>query len=235
MPQSLRSPRISRSHQWRQLLRVSAAIRSRHSCSAALRSRLTYGIAFNRVMDSCAQTRDRINAGNDNERIAGIQAVNFENAERRPNLFAWIVGGGKNLTPIRRCCLGGPHPRVNGGWRQFCQRLGHSGITKHAEMAAIAALRLESAELRKQRRLTLVVIRVCSTGQAVGEQVSLGLAQPCDECTKIICALGCFRRVIHSTADGNLISVVPEHLLEVSVPSSGKRSQQCPPTAKLSR
>merc|ERR1712137_279341 len=202
--------------------------------SAALRSRHMSGIGLNRVMDSCTEPQGVVNAGNNNERIAGVQAVSVENAEQRPNLFAWIVGGGKNLTPIRRCGLGAPHPRVNGGWRQFCHRVGHSGITKHAEMAAIAALGLENREMRKQRRLTLVVVRVCSTGQTVGEQVCLGLAQPCDECTKIICALGCFRRVIHSTADGNLISVAPEHLLEVSVPSSGKRSQQCPPTAKLS-
>jgi len=203
--------------------------------SAALRSRHMSGIGLNRVMDSCTEPQGVVNAGNNNERIAGVQAVSVENAEQRPNLFAWIVGGGKNLTPIRRCGLGAPHPRVNGGWRQFCHRVGHSGITKHAEMAAIAALGLENREMRKQRRLTLVVVRVRSggrVGQTGGDGgVSLGLAQPCDECTKIICALGCFRRVIHSTLDGDLVSVSPEHLLEVSAPSSGKRRQQNSGTA----
>lgn len=176
--------------------------------------------------------------------------------QHQPALFAWVVGGGKNLTPVRRCGLGGPHPRTSRGWRRFCQRVGHTGVSKHAEMAAIAALQPEA--LQQRRRLTLVVVRLrrglrC-TEEAVppptppeldadaigapvpppppppaldgGDLVELGLARPCDECSKIICALGCFRRIVYSTDDGHLASLAPEDLLQQCTPSSGKRLQQ---------
>merc|ERR1712203_883933 len=55
--------------------------------------------------------------------------------------------------------------------------------------------------------------------------MELGLARPCDECTKVICALGCFRRIVYSTADGYLASIAPEELLRQCTPSSGKRQQ----------
>merc|ERR1712203_583621 len=55
--------------------------------------------------------------------------------------------------------------------------------------------------------------------------MELGLARPCDECTKVICALGCFRRIVYSTADGCLASIAPEELLRQCTPSSGKRQQ----------
>merc|ERR1712039_667713 len=78
----------------------------------------------------------------------------------QPALFAWVMGGGKNLTPVRRCCLGGPHPGTSRGWRQLCQRIGHCGISKHAEMAAIAALPPETLWASRRQRLTLVVVRL---------------------------------------------------------------------------
>lgn len=162
---------------------------------------------------------------------------------QQPALFAWVVGGGKNLTPVRRCGLGGPHPRTSRGWRRFCQRIGHTGISKHAEMAAIAALQPEALH-SPRRRLTLVVVRLRrglraaagaglppeldgeADGAEGGASVELGLARPCDECAKIICALGCFRRIVYSTDDGHLASLAPEDLLQQCTPSSGKRLQQ---------
>lgn len=142
----------------------------------------------------------------------------------RPALFAWIVGGGKNLTPVRRCGLSGPHPHTSRGWRRLCQRLGHTGVSKHAEMAAIAAL---SPECLARRRLTLVVMRLrqCGEGPRLG-QLELGLARPCDECSKVICALGCFRRIVYSTDEGGLACSAPEELLEQSTPSTGKKMQE---------
>jgi len=165
--------------------------------------------------------------------------------QHQPALFAWVVGGGKNLTPIRRCRLGGPHPHTSRAWRRFCQRVGHAGVSKHAEMAAIAALQPEALH-PPRRRLTLVVVRlrnrlmgsseaappaIHADADAVpdassGAFVELGLARPCDECAKIICALGCFRRIVYSTDDGHLASSAPEELLQDCTPSSGKRLQQ---------
>merc|ERR1712217_719728 len=133
-----------------------------------------------------------------------------------------------------------------------CQRIGHCGITKHAEMAAIAALHPETLWASRRQRLTLVVVRVrapqksplgsqatVATGQAAlslngdcaekaedDTPMELGLARPCDECIKVICALGCFRRVVYSTADGCLVSIAPEELLLQCTPSSGKRQQR---------
>merc|ERR1712066_1112850 len=57
-------------------------------------------------------------------------------------------------------------------------------------------------------------------------QMELGLARPCDECAKVICALGCFRRIVYSAADGCLTSISPEELLPQCTPSSGKRQQR---------
>eukprot|EP00416_Gambierdiscus_australes_P048839 CAMPEP_0171153692 /NCGR_PEP_ID=MMETSP0766_2-20121228/151196_1 /TAXON_ID=439317 /ORGANISM="Gambierdiscus australes, Strain CAWD 149" /LENGTH=325 /DNA_ID=CAMNT_0011617609 /DNA_START=63 /DNA_END=1044 /DNA_ORIENTATION=- len=172
--------------------------------------------------------------------------------QQQPALFAWVVGGGKNLTPVRRCGLGGPHPRTSGGWRRLCQRIGHTGVSKHAEMAAIAALQPQALQPAR-KRLTLVVVRL-RKGAGIGgserlppladpeEQaeklpgaaVELGLARPCDECAKMICALGCFRRVVYSTEDGRLVSSTPEELLQHCTPSSGKRLQQKRSTELLS-
>merc|ERR1712039_923345 len=166
---------------------------------------------------------------------------------QQPALFAWVMGGGKNLTPVRRCCLGGPHPGTSRSWRQLCQRIGHCGISKHAEMAAIAALHPDLLWAPRRQRLTLVVVRLRAASKASGSQavaslddaalslgeqssqeapMELGLARPCDECAKVICALGCFRRIVYSTADGCLASVGPEELLQQCAPSSGKRRQR---------
>merc|ERR1712217_411219 len=100
----------------------------------------------------------------------------------------------------------------------------------------------------KKQRLTLVVVRLRAASRAPGSQATaaiqqaalslgdnvadedvqmeLGLARPCDECAKVICALGCFRRIVHSAADGCLTSVAPEELLSQCTPSSGKRQQR---------
>jgi len=181
---------------------------------------------------------------------------------QQPALFAWVTAGGKNLTPVRRCCLGGPHPRTSVGWRRFCQRLGHGGVTKHAEMAAIAAINPD-VFLRgtPRRRLTLVVVRVRRAQSDAASEVAtpfsagsgsssdaalhdveagvgsegiiaaahhcglLGCARPCDECAKVIVALGCFRRVVYSQQDGSLVSVAPEDLIQSCTPSSAKRRE----------
>lgn len=172
---------------------------------------------------------------------------NFSSQPQQPALFAWVMGGGKNLTPVRRCCLGGPHPGTSRSWRQLCQRIGHCGISKHAEMAAIAALHPDTLWASRRQRLTLVVVRLRAASRATGSQATassdqaalsqgdsaaeesemeLGLARPCDECAKVICALGCFRRIVYSTADGCLTSIGPEELLQQCTPSSGKRQQR---------
>jgi len=210
----------------------------------------------------------------DNVAIARAAAPQ-QQGPAQPALFAWVMGGGKNLTPVRRCGLGGPHPRTTREWRQLCRRVGHSGISKHAEMAALAALPcLGEASRPQRRRLTLVVVRLCapapargvgkkgassasgsasgsfscnsttggsSIGSSNGESsdeeepleapsgvglARLGLARPCDECTKVICAVGCFRRVVYSDEDGRLACAAPEDLLQRCTPSSGKRRQQ---------
>jgi len=154
--------------------------------------------------------------------------------QQQPALFACVVGGGKILTPVRRCGLGGPHPRTSRFWRRFCQRIGHSGISKHAEMAAIAALRPEALQATNgrtpgRRRLTLVVVRLRAGQDSAADggdsRVELGMARPCDECTKVICALGCFRKVVYSASDGHLASASPEDLLEHCQPTSGKRAE----------
>merc|ERR1712151_1426654 len=125
---------------------------------------------------------------------------------------------------------------------------GHNGISKHAEMAAIAALPPETLWATKKQRLTLVVVRLRAASRAPGKQATaaiqqaalslgdnvadedvqmeLGLARPCDECAKVICALGCFRRIVYSAADGCLTSISPEELLPQCTPSSGKRQQR---------
>ncbi|CAK0802789.1 unnamed protein product [Prorocentrum cordatum] len=102
-------------------------------------------------------------------------------------------------------------------------------------MAAITALCAKGPPVR-QRRLTLVVVRfraaavagaaACAGHGGRGPSLGLGLARPCDECSKVICALGCFRRVVYSTEDGRLVSVAPEALLQECQPSSGKRLQR---------
>lgn len=175
----------------------------------------------------------------------GLNKVAAENAHLNhevpscapPRLFAWVACGGKNLTPVRHCGLGGPHPGTSKFWRRLCQRLGHSGITKHAEMAAIAALPPEVLH-PPRRRLVLVVVRLRPIGQpnTCGGRNSddgcgsfsgfeFALSRPCDECAKIIYALGCFKRVIFCDESGALARASPEELLAVSQPCSGKRFQ----------
>merc|ERR1711957_672556 len=96
---------------------------------------------------------------------------------QQPALFAWVMAGGKNLTPVRRCCLGGPHPRTSRGWRQLCQKVGHCGISKHAEMAAIAALHPDTLWASRRQRLTLVVVRVrAAAGKPQGLQATVKTA-----------------------------------------------------------
>lgn len=230
-------------------MRASAVSRSLRKSGRGLNRVLAWDVLtkeneLNLDLNLSCSTGDVAAAGAaaDPEPCSGCGA-NCTQHPQQPALFAWVMVGGKNLTPVRRCCLGGPHPGTSRSWRQLCHRIGHSGISKHAEMAAIAALQPETLHEPIRRRLTLVVIRLrtvtaqpapragkarsSSGNERNGEtRVELGLARPCDECSKVICALGCFKRVIYSASDGRLVSVAPEELLQFCLPSSGKRMQQ---------
>mmetsp|Transcript_37638 Transcript_37638/g.82620 ORF Transcript_37638/g.82620 Transcript_37638/m.82620 type:complete len:288 (-) Transcript_37638:55-918(-) len=221
--------------------------------TAALRCRHTSGRGLNKVLEQNAgpktngagqpeRSLSAAGAGGTSGAVAGAdvpRALGRANhlcglggvsQPPQPALFAWVTCGGKNLTPVRRCGLGGPHPGTSAEWRRLCQSVSHSGISKHAEMAAIAALQPEALRAPRKRRLTLVVVRLRTVARNDTEDgildTELGLARPCDECAKVIWALGRFRRVVYSEESGRLVSVAPDELLLRCQPSSGKRLQQ---------
>mmetsp|Transcript_95116 Transcript_95116/g.217804 ORF Transcript_95116/g.217804 Transcript_95116/m.217804 type:complete len:156 (-) Transcript_95116:7-474(-) len=71
---------------------------------------------------------------------------------------------------------------------------------------------------RALRRCSLTVVRFST----IGGELHLRCAKPCDECAKVLAALG-LRRVWYSTVGGTVVGERPDELAMGAAPSTAKR------------
>uniref|UniRef100_A0A7S2D7M2 CMP/dCMP-type deaminase domain-containing protein n=1 Tax=Alexandrium andersonii TaxID=327968 RepID=A0A7S2D7M2_9DINO len=128
-------------------------------------------------------------------------------------MCAFVTCGGKVVAGPALCGLGSPTPSA---FRVQAHRLGHASQTRHAEVAALAALP-RGMRRRRLRHCHLVVLRAEEDPDG---QIRLQLARPCRDCARLCCAIG-VQKVTYSTEGGQLRTEMATDVAAESKPSSG--------------
>eukprot|EP01083_Nonionella_stella_P055632 146650_1 len=138
-------------------------------------------------------------------------------SKRKLQLCAFMVRGGKVITPIRFCGHASPHLHY------FNFSSLDSMSTRHAEVGTINGLTHKQRQLRLLKRTTLIVVRFSQKNIENSFEIYLSNSKPCKQCIKILQGLQ-LKAVIYVNQNGQLIKRKPKDICDcVDSGGSGAR------------
>ena len=153
-------------------------------------------------------------------------------SKRKLQLCAFMIRGGKQITPIRFCGHASPNlhdyqfKRLN----NLQSNLRYKPSTRHAEIGTINCLKEKQRQLRLLKKTTLVVIRFSQRNIIIRDnenneensfELYLSNSKPCKQCIKILKVLQ-LKSVIYVDDNGQLIKKKPKNINDC-VDSGGTR------------
>ena len=144
-------------------------------------------------------------------------------SKRKLQLFAFMIRGGKQITPIRFCGHASPNLHL------FNFNL-NGMSTRHAEIGTINCLKEKQRQLRLLKKTTLIVIRFSQRNilKKIDEnnfensfELYLSNSKPCKKCIKILKLLQ-LKYIIYVDHNGHLIKKRPNNI-DDCVDSSGTK------------
>lgn len=148
-------------------------------------------------------------------------------SKRQIQLCAFLIRGGKRITPVRFCGYASPKLKM-----RVCTAkkkwISVDLPTRHAEIAVINELSLKGRQMRLLRKTSLIVVRFIqrpqnmNTNDQCHDQLSFACSRPCTQCIQVLCALN-LKSIIYVNEDGWLRNVSPNKI-QGSVCSGGTRA-----------
>eukprot|EP01084_Bolivina_argentea_P312039 540192_1 len=130
-------------------------------------------------------------------------------SKRKLQLCAFMVRGGKQITPVRFC----GHASPNLHWINFNKLDLNKYATRHAEIGTINSLKYKQRQVRLLKKTILIVVRF-SLKKNIEENsfdIYLSNSKPCKQCIKILKALQ-LKAVIYVNQNGQLIKEKPNNI-----------------------
>ena len=137
-------------------------------------------------------------------------------SKRKLQLCAFMIRGGKQITPIRFC----GHASPNLHHLKYLNDSRCKPSTRHAEIGTINCLKEKQRQLRLLKKTTLIVIRFSQRNIIIRDnenneensfELYLSNSKPCKQCIKILKILQ-LKSVIYVDQNGQLIKKKPRNI-----------------------
>lgn len=129
-------------------------------------------------------------------------------SKRKLQLCAFMIRGGKQITPIRFCGHASPNLHVF----NFKKLDNKKSTTRHAEIGTINCLKYKQRQLSSLRKTTLCVVRFSQENIKENSfKLYLSHSKPCKQCIVVLRQLQ-LKAVIYVDHNGHLIKEKPNDI-----------------------